>query len=375
MVEVQSRVWPVVVRSQGSLVADEVAVVGTKVAGRVGEVFVDLGDFVRTGQPLVTLDQEEFRLEVEQAVAQLAQARAAVGLKPDDPVASLKPENAPPVRQEKAIWDEARAAIERAKRLLTQNAITQAELDQVEAAERVAEARYASATNSVQEKIALIGVRSAELDLARQRLQETAILAPFDGLVEQRAVAVGAYVQVGDEIATLVRTNPLRFRGTIPERHAQQLAIGDEVRLKIESVPDVEVARVSRISPAIDSQSRALLFEAIVDNKDARFRSGLFAEAEVVLDPGATAVVIPRSAVVEFAGVEKVWMVVDGKSVEQEILISARNSAAVSIAQGLAIGDRVLLDGSQGKPAIVTEVDLTESAVEHVVADRAEGAE
>ena len=94
--------WPSVVRSQGSLFADEQTVVGAKVAGRVRDVHVDLGDFVQLGTPLVTLDQEEFELQVAQADAQLQQARSAVGLHKGDRVEDLVPENAAPVRQEKA---------------------------------------------------------------------------------------------------------------------------------------------------------------------------------------------------------------------------------------------------------------------------------
>lgn len=351
---VQPQRWPTLVRSQGSLVADEVAVVGAKVAGRVAEVYVDLGTRVRANDPLVTLDQEEFRLAVEQAEAQLAQSRSAIGLKAGQAVEELDPESSPPVRQEKATWDEAKANLKRADRLRNEGAITDAEFDQMIAAEQVAEARYASALNSVHEKIALVGVRSAELALARERLDNTAIRAPFDALVQQRHVAPGAYVDVGDEIATLVRANPLRFRGTLPERHAQRLAIGQEVRLKIESIAEPRVVHVTRISPALDQLSRSLMFEAEVDNSDGSLRTGLFAEAEVVLVADAEAVVVPHSAVVEFAGAEKVWKVVDGVAAEQEVLTGTRRSEGIEILEGLKAGDVILREASDGQIAKVT---------------------
>ena len=85
--EVAVRPWPHVVRTQGTLVEDEVAQLGVKVAGRVKEVLVDFGDQVAAGQSIAKLDTEEFDLKVQQAEAQVAQARATVGLKgntPDD---------------------------------------------------------------------------------------------------------------------------------------------------------------------------------------------------------------------------------------------------------------------------------------------------
>lgn len=114
---VQPQSWPLILRSQGILVADEVASVGNKVAGSVAKVFVELGDVVSSGEVLVELDTAEFQLQVDQAASQLAQARSAIGLMPEQSVASVQPENSPPVRQEQALWDEAKASLIRAQEL------------------------------------------------------------------------------------------------------------------------------------------------------------------------------------------------------------------------------------------------------------------
>ncbi len=354
VIAVQPRRWPVVVRTQGSLAADEVSVVGARVTGRVDKVHVDLGDVVHAGDPLVTLNQVEFSLLVSQAEAQLNQAMAAVGLQPGAKVSSLNPTDAPPVRQERALWDEAQGNLKRGRRFQAGNVITEAELDQLAAAERVASARYASSLNSVQEKISLIGVRQAELDLAREHLENSVFKAPFDGLIQQRQVAPGTYVQIGDPVATLVRTNPLRFRGAMPERHSQQLKLGQEVELRIESLPAPRTVRVTRISPGLDLLSRALLFEAEVENPDGRLRSGLFAEAKVVLNPNAESIVVPESALLEFAGTQKVWKVTDGMAGESEVLLGQRRPEGVEVLQGLAAGDVILLNAAVGRVARVT---------------------
>lgn len=353
---VQPCVWPTIVRTQGTLFADEVAVVGAKVAGRVSEVKVDLGDSIPAGEELAALDQEEFRLEVVQVKAQLLQARAAVGLKPGDPVEQLQPENAPPVREEKALWDEARAKSERWQQLQKQNAVTEADLEAVIAAEEVAAARYASALNGVNEKIALIRVREAELSLAEQRQNDAVIRAPFDGQVQERHVAPGSFVQVGQPIATIVRTNPLHFRGMLPERHARKLARDQLVTLQIESIDNPRTARVTRISPTLDELSRSLLFEAELENRDGRLRTGLFAEAAVELDSTATAIVVPSSAITEFAGAEKVWKVVDGQASEQIVITGKRRDDLIEIVDGLAEGDVILWHADNGRIARVDAI-------------------
>jgi len=353
LLTIQPRQWPTIVRCQGSLMADEVTVVGAKVGGAVAEVHVDLGDEADAAQPLVTLEQEDLRLQVDQAEAQLTQARSAVGLRPDEPVGQLQPHKSPPVRQEEALWNEAKASLERAQELQRGNLITEAQFGQTVAAERVAEARYSAALNSVREKIALIGVRQADLSLVREHLRDSVICAPFAGLVQQRQVAPGTYVQIGDPLVTLVRTNPLRFRGAIPERHAQSLAIGQPVRLRIESVDEPRTVRVTRISPTLDRFTRSLLFEADVDNSEGQLRSGVFAEAEIVVDTQAEALFVPHSAVVEFAGAEKIWKVVDGTAVEQEVLLGARRSIGIEVLAGLAAGDVIMVEGTKGRLANV----------------------
>jgi RND family efflux transporter MFP subunit len=343
--------WPEVVRSQGNLVADEVAVLSAKISGRLSQATVELGQKVVAGEIVIKFDPAEFEMQVAQADAQLLQARSAVGLKPGEKIEKLEPRNAPPVREAQAIYSEAKSKRERWEVLKTQQIAATEEYEQVVSAEKVAEAKLASAMNGVMEKIALIRVRMAELDLAQDRLSETTIVAPFDGIVQQRHVTTGTFVQVGQPLVTVVKVNPLRFQGTVPERVAQSIAVGQKVRLQVESIAEPRVVTVTRVSPTLEARSRALMFEAQVDNVDQRLRAGLFAEAEVVLNATATATVVPRSALVEFAGVEKVWKISGGRLNEQSVRTGRRSEQYVEILQGLKPGDQVLVEGRTGRTA------------------------
>ncbi|MBL8850955.1 MAG: efflux RND transporter periplasmic adaptor subunit [Planctomycetaceae bacterium] len=341
--------WPTLVRVSGSMFADERAVVGAKVAGRVADVEIDLGDTVAANAALVALDRQEFELQVAQAQAQLEASRAAVGLAAGDPVEKLNPENAPPVREAEAVWNEARTKSQRWAQLRQQNAVTEADAEAVKAGEEVAAAKYSAAINGVREKIATISVHRAELALAQQRLTDAVVAAPFDGLVVERHVAPGAFVQVGDPIATIVRIDPLHFRGMVSERYARRLALGQPVEVLIESISEPRMAQVTRISPTLDPLSRALLFEAEVANPDRSIRAGLFAEAEITLNAESQAVVLPTSAVIEFAGVEKAWKVVDGITQEQVVATGERRDGQVVILDGVAAGDVVLVHAAAGR--------------------------
>jgi RND family efflux transporter MFP subunit len=353
VVSARLHAWPKTVRIQGSLVGDEQAVIGAKVAGRVKEIKVDLGSVVRKGDVICTLDPEDFDLRVEQSKAQLEQARSALGLTPDESDSSLDRMKAPPVLQEKALLEEARASVVRAKQLVSQKIITNEELQQREAAERVAEARFNAALNGVDEKIALIGVRRAELAVALKQQIDSVTLAPFDGIVQDRHVAPGVYLSLGEQIVTLVRTDPLRLRAGVPERQALQVEMGQLVRIWVEGQPDPVQSQVTRISPSLEMRNRSLVIECDVANPARRLRAGLFAEAEVMVDPNAQVLCVPAQAVNEFAGVEKVWVVTDGEAAEREILSGRREGDMVEVIRGLQPGETIISNADQGHPGRV----------------------
>lgn len=361
--------WPIVARVQGSLFADEVSTIAARVVGRIVEVDCDLGDSMAAGSVLVRLDDTEYKLKVIQAEAQLAQVRAAIGLKSDEPVDGLNPFNSPPVRETKALLDEAQQQVARLKKLFEQGAIVATDLEAAQSAEQVADARYNSSLNSVREKMALVEVQAAQLQLAEQQLNDTVVLAPLDGVVLSRSVAVGTYVQAGQPIVELAKISPLRFRASVPERFARQLRVGQPVLLNFSG--DERQTQVARISPALDPASRSLVFEANVLNENNALRSGLFGQAEVILDQRSTAIAVPSSALVRFAGVDKVWRVADGKVSEAVVLVGREADGLIEIIDGLASGDTILQIAADGRTGEYVEETLAASEKAELVTSTA----
>src|SRR5262249_10878400 len=121
------RVTTVVERTQartvsatGSLAADDQVVLGTKVAGRLAEITVDLGTRVKRGQMVGRLDQSDFKMRADQAEAALQQARVRLGLSPTGAEERVDPEQTPIVRQARAMLEDARLTRERSVRLMQQ---------------------------------------------------------------------------------------------------------------------------------------------------------------------------------------------------------------------------------------------------------------
>jgi membrane fusion protein (multidrug efflux system) len=110
----------------------------------------------------------------------------------------------------------------------------------------------------------------------------------------------------------------------------------------------------------LEELSRSLTFEADLPNPDGRLRTGLFAEADVVVDTRGEALAVPASAVTEFAGVEKVWRVTDGEAKETPVLTGRRENGRIEIVSGVNRGDQVLRDATAGRngPVETAEHDV-----------------
>jgi len=328
----------------GTLAADEQMTLGMKLAGRVSEILVDLGSVVRRGQPLARLDPTDFRLRVEQAQAALQQARARLGLAPDGTDDRVDPEQTALVRQARAQLDEARLSRDRMAALWESQGVARAQVDAAEAALQVAEGRYQDALEEVRNRQAVFAERRTELEIARQQLADTVLYAPTDGAVRERHVSPGEFLAAGARVVTLVRVHPLRLRLAVPERAATRVRVGQTVRVTVEGDSNAHEGRVARLSPAIDERSRTLLIEAEVPNERGLLRPGAFARAEIVTHTDQPAVLVPASAIVTFAGIERVITVQDGKAVETRVRTGRRDGDRVEIVEGLEAGTPVVVE-------------------------------
>jgi len=329
------------VSATGTLAADDQVVLGTKVAGRLAEITVDLGTRVKRGQVIGRLDQSDFKLRVEQAEASLQQARVRLGLAATGSDERIDPEQTAIVRQARAMLDDARLTRDRSVKLAQQDLIARAQLDSAEASLQVAEGRYQDAHEEVRNRQAIIAQRRSELDLARQQLSDTLILSPIDGAVSLKQASVGEYLAAGAPIATLVRTHPLRLRVPVPERDAG-VRVGHAVTLTVEGDPTVYRGRVVRLAPIVQEQNRTLLVEAEVPNERGFLRPGSFARVEIMTEVSQPVVTVPASAVIVFAGVEKVLVVRQGKTAEVRVTTGRRLGEDVEIVEGLKGSDPVV---------------------------------
>lgn len=325
----------------GALAAYDQAKLSVKITGRVQDIPVDLGSTVHKGQVVARLDPTDYQLRLKQSEALLAQARARVGLAPEGENDTVEVEKTSVVKEARAVLEEATRNRDRVANLTKQGIVSQSELETVTANYEVALNRYQDAISEIRNRIGLLSQRRAEVNIAREQLKETSLYAPFDGVVQERQTSAGEYLDVGVPVLTIVRMDLLRLRLEVPERETAAVKLKQAVRLTAEGNTNKYTGEIARISPMINETNRMLTVEADVVNP-GNLRPGLFARAEIIVDPQDKGLTIPRDALMTFAGVEKVFAVRDGKAVEK-MITTARNGADwVEVTSGLEAGEAVV---------------------------------
>ena len=329
--------------ANGTLAAFDRTTASVKVPGRLRTVTVDLGSVVRRGQVIAQVEQQDYRLRVQQAEAALAQARARLGLSPDGTDDRVDVEQTGTVRQARAVMDEARLSRERAARLVEQGVVAKSDFDSADAAYKVAFSRYQDAIEEIRNRQGLLAQRRSELSLARQQLADTSVVAPLDGIVQEKRASLGEYLAAGAPVVDIVKMDPLRLRAEVPERDARNVRSGQNVKVTVDGDTNVYLGQIMRLSPVIAEQNRMLLVEADVRN-NGNLRPGAFARAEIVTNDAKMAVTVPTNAVITFAGIEKVIVVQNGKALEKPITSGRRSGDWTEIVAGVNIGDKVVVD-------------------------------
>lgn len=286
----------------GEFQAEEEANVKAEVKGRVEAVYKNLGDDVKKGELIARIDSEEYRIAQEQAAQALKEAKSRYDL------AVLN-------------W-------ERADNLFKKGLISQRERDE--------------AREALKGLDATVKERHSGYEMAAKRLRDTSIIAPFAGVIKERFVSIGDYVDDKTTVASVVALSPIKLRVTVPEKVAGVVRKNISVSASVEAYPGrLFKGIVNRISPALDAKTRSLTVEATFQNKDGLLKPGFFAEGRVVIKAADKAVFVPEEAVASFAGVRKVYLIADGKASERVVKTGEKLENMVEIAEGVKEGEVV----------------------------------
>ena len=279
-----------------------------EVEGRLVQILVREGSQVARGTPLFKIDDAELKAQVAQVEADR---------------------------------DLARQSLSRTRDLLGQKASSQAELERAEATMRSNE---------------------AQLERLKVRLDRTLVRAPFGGVVGQRSVSLGDYVNTDTKLVSLQTVTPQRAAFQVPERYADQLKVGQRVSFRVAALPGRQfTGTVDFVDPVVELPGRTITVKARVPNPRRELQAGMFIEARLATAVRPNAVVIPEDAILPLQGSNFVWVVADGKAGRRQVELGVRTPGFVEVKNGVQNAEQVVVGGqerlAEGAPVQAKVVD------------------
>jgi len=279
--------------------------VSAQIAGRIVDLRFDVGDYVKKGQVIARIDERAVSQAEAASVAQVNEAQAALA--------------------------NARAQYERSKQLLEQKFISQAALDQAEAAYKAAQARVTAL-------LAGAGAAATERSFAT-------IVAPYSGVVSARHVELGEMAAPGRPIMTGFDPSTLRVVATVPQAQVAAIRAGGKARIEVPSLGRWIEVKSMTIVPSADPRTHTTQIRLELPEDVRGIYPGVYARAHFVVGTAAR-LLVPRAAVVRRSEVTAVYVVgTDGRPrLRQVRLGTAGDEASVEVLSGLKPGERVAVE-------------------------------
>jgi RND family efflux transporter MFP subunit len=292
----------------GRLEPYERATLAVRLAGVLTDVRVDVGDRVKSGQVLASLQVPGLAAQVDAAAANSDAARHEAELRGDS------------AKRTAAIADSNKAAI------------SEQEVLAAKAQLATADARAAAATADARRLKALA--------------DDTRLVAPFEGVIVARKRDRGASVSAGDGVLEVARVDRLRLRIEIPEAQAAAIAVGATVSITLPTLGQRTLsAAVSRFAPALDARTRMLPVEIDVANTDGGLLAGVRAEARLGGKAREGVLTVPSEAVLVEDGASVVYVAAGDVAHRRVVHVGYDNGVVAEILDGVKPGELVALGG------------------------------
>lgn len=340
LVTAAERSLPITLDVTGTLTADAQTDIASEIEQRVVEVLVERGQFVSADQVVARMDDQDATNQLREAEATEAQIRERLGLVNGQ---AFDPLRTPEVQQARASMDRAEADYKRFAQLLNEGAVSRAEHDLRRADYLSAKAQHETTLNQMRQLYQSLLAQKVRVAMGRKAVEDTIIRAPWSGVIAEKAVNVGRYTKKGERIATILRIDPLRIELTIPEGAVAAVRKGQKVSFAVQSYPDRRFeGTIAYVGPAVRTESRALVVEAIVPNPKGLLQPGLFASAHIQLPAARPSVMVPAAAVKNEGGVFKLFVAKNDLAEVRIVQTGREAGGSVEILRGLSAGERVL---------------------------------
>jgi len=314
----QAKISPVLPTStyDATLTAGEEGTVGAKAPGKVMQILFQEGDTVAKGTPLVTLDSQDISDQLKASQDQLAAVKAGLP-------------------KAEANLETAQRNYNNAKVLFEAKAISKNDMNDAETALKVAQADLKALEANIE--VARQGV-----DSLQHSVDDMVIKAPLDGIVDEKNVEVGQYVNPGVPLAKVKNISVVNAVFKIAQNDADKIKIGQKAQVRLSGDNQIYDGTVRYISTAANTASRTFDCKVEVPNKDNRLKPGTYAKVDITGSSEVAVLVIPLQAV---AGNEESYYVFtdeNGVARRNDVTLGKTYNDWIEVKSGLAEGASVI---------------------------------
>ena len=331
---VAAQEWPEVYEATGTIRARTAAVISSKVMGHVQEVGVSVGEHVRPGQLLASLDARDLEANVRRAEAARSEVQGAVS-EAEHGIAAAK-----------ANLDLAQATFRRIEELASKKSVSNQEFDEASARLKAAQANYEAARSRRAQLDSKMAQVEQEIRAAGVVRDYTRITAPFAGVVTARLVEPGSLASPGAPLLTIEQEGGYRLEVSVEESRMASIRPGQQASVSIEALNRRLDARVSEIVPAVDASSRSYIVKLDLPAWP-QLRSGMFGRASFACG-AARVLAAPAAALQERGQLVSVFVVEDATARARLVTTGRRNNDAIEILSGLSSGEKVIAPAPAG---------------------------
>lgn len=344
------------------------ATVRSQVNGQLRSLTVDVGDPVGAGEVVGQVDDTLLQVAVNEAQAELTSRQSEVA-QAEAEVSDVQTS----YEEAQAELQQAQVDANRLRQLANAGAISFQEAEQAELALSIAEQALRSAEQQIRTREQAVNAVKGRVEAqravvaqAQEQLSYTAVQAPFSGVVLEKNVEAGDYVQTGTDIVRIGSLGTLEVTVQLSELDLSRVSPGQSVQVRFDALPGQEfTGQVSRIAPVADTASRQLPVQITLPNPSDRIGSGLLARVRFI-PPGASQIVVPQEAVQDIDGNPQIFIVTENESgatvSPRTVRLGDRANGQVEILSGLepdetyvVASDRPLADGQAVRLSILSE--------------------
>lgn len=343
----------------GKLKPAKEVIVSAKISGRVEKVNFNIGDEVKQGDVLFTLDKAEAEAQYEQAQAAYQSAQANL-VKTSDSLQiqqELQAEQA--VEQAQLQYDDAKAYYDKMLQLYNAGSIAKQDLDNSESALTSARIQLDTAQKNLEllqtksgpesVEVASTQVKQAEaaMNLSSLQLENTVVTSPISGVVSTRNLDSGEVISSGMPAFTVIETENLIAEVSIPENMGQTIRAGMRVPLKVKALGDKEFeGTIDSISPNADAKTHSYVVRINVVNSNQELKPDMFVKATLPTEMKNNVLTVPNEAIMIENELSYVYVVNEDKTVTRVLVKTGISDEKMTeIIDGLKEGSSIIIEG------------------------------